>query len=301
MNKTPVLEVRGLTRTYGERPAIQDLSLTVYEGDVYGFLGPNGSGKTTSMRCILGLIRKDAGDIRLFGQPASPKMRREVGAIIETPAFYGWMSGRQNLKVAAAALGMRDNKAEIDRVLTRVGLLERADERAAGYSLGMKQRLGIARALLGKPKFLMLDEPSNGLDPRGMREMRELIRSLAVHDQITVFISSHILSEVQAVCDRVGILGNGVLKMEGRVAELLGTDVSNQHIIDVGGVEKVALDSFLGASGRVVGAGQSGRLRIATADDPAALLKRLVEAGEPVSAFVPVERDLEDVFMEVTE
>ena len=298
------LEVRSLSRTYGRRAAVADLDLTVRVGDVYGFLGPNGAGKTTAMRCILGLIRRDSGTVRLFGQADLVAARRHVGAIIETPSFHGWLTGHANLMLAAAYAGLTGAAArdEVTRVLARVGLAERGTDRAGTYSLGMKQRLGIARALLGRPKLLMLDEPTNGLDPRGMREMRELIRSLALHDGITVFVSSHLLAEVQAIGNRVGIIQGGRLRAEGKVAELLSG--SAERIVEVGASDAAALGAVL--EGRddleVVGAGSHGRTRVRLGDalDAAALNRVLVQAGIAVEALVPETRSLEDVFLEVT-
>jgi len=301
---TAALEVRGLTRAYGDRVVVDDLDLTVEEGDVYGFLGPNGAGKTTAMRCMLGLIRRDAGSVSFFGEADPVRARRHVGAIIETPAFHGWMSGRRNLRQAAAYAGLvgEQTESELDRVLARVGLSERADDLARTYSLGMKQRLAIARALLGRPRLLMLDEPTNGLDPRGMREMRELIRSLALHDRITILVSSHLLAEVQAIGNRVGIIQEGRLRAEGRVDELLlqrgAIRAYEIGTPDADGLARV-VDGLQGAE--LQGPGKAGRHRIRLVDvPPEALVRAMVEAQVPLTAMVPTERDLEDVFLEVT-
>lgn len=301
---TPALEVEGLTRRYGSRVVVDDLRLRVEEGDVYGFLGPNGAGKTTAMRCMLGLIRPDAGHVSFFGESDRVRSRRHVGAIVETPAFHGWMSGLQNLQQATAYAGLSGAEAasEIARVLERVGLTERARDRAGTYSLGMKQRLAIARALLGRPRLLMLDEPTNGLDPRGMREMRDLVRSLALHDRITIFISSHLLAEVQAICNRVGIIQLGRLRAEGRVEELLleGLEAGGYEI---GGPDPEGLTAALDALDGVerVGPGRSGRVLVRLGErTPEDVLGELVRRGVAVSALVPVERNLEDVFLEVT-
>lgn len=301
---TVALETRGLSRAFGAIHAVQNLNLCVEPGDVYGFLGPNGAGKTTAMRCILGLIRKDAGEVRIFGDTNLTRARRQVGAIIETPAFHGWMSGRENLEQAAAYAGIphKQVKSELDRVLARVGLTERAKDSAGKYSLGMKQRLGIARALLGSPRLLMLDEPTNGLDPAGMKEMRTLIRSLALHDQITIFISSHLLAEVQAICNRVGIIQAGTLRREGDVADLLSTDTTEQYV-EIAVSDRTRASEVLGAieGVTVLGAGEAGRLRVRHDAIPIARLnKALVSANLDVDALVPQKRDLEDVFMEVT-
>ncbi|MBX2803426.1 MAG: ABC transporter ATP-binding protein [Myxococcales bacterium] len=298
------LVVRGLSRSYGTRQAVSDLNLSVREGDVYGFLGPNGAGKTTAMRCILGLIRRDSGSVEIFGETGK-EARRHVGAIVEAPAFHGWLSGRRNLLLACAYAGLEGARAsaEVDRVLERVGLLERGADRTRGYSHGMKQRLAIARALLGQPKLLMLDEPTNGLDPQGMREVRELVRSLALHDRITVFLSSHLLSEVQAICNRVGILSLGELRTEGDVASLLAGDASPTVLVEVGTPAPDALEAAIEAWEEVTleGHGREGRrrLRVKGLDVPS-LIERLVQASVPLESVVPEKRNLEDVFLEVT-
>lgn len=304
MSEAAALQVRGLTRRFGTRVAVDDLHLTVLPGDVYGFLGPNGAGKTTAMRCMMGLIRRDAGEVSIFGE-ADPVIGRSlVGAIIETPAFHNWMSGRDNLEQAAAYAAVTPARVqvEIDRVLDRVGLVERARDKVRTYSLGMKQRLAIARALLGRPRLMLLDEPTNGLDPRGMREMRDLIRSLALHDRITIFVSSHLLSEVQAICNRVGILQAGRLRAEGQVEELLGL-THDQPVIEIGGPDTAAIEAAVaGIAGcSLLGPGPRGRLLVRIdgigADE---VNRRLVAAGVAITALVPSERNLEDVFMQVT-
>jgi len=302
MSQEIAMEVRGLTRSYGHRKAVDALDLTVRVGDVYGFLGPNGAGKTTAMRCILGLIRRDAGEIAIFGDKGV-SARRHVGAIVESPAFHEWLSGHRNLVLSAAYAGVENPRAEVDRVLERVGLAERAADRAGTYSLGMKQRLAIARALLTRPRLMLLDEPTNGLDPRGMHEIREFIRSLALHDGITVFISSHLLAEVQQICNRVGIIQDGRLRAEGYVKELVSGDVSSL-VVEIGTPEPDKLSTALeGVDGaEVLGPGESGRIRVRPgALEPAALNAHLVQAGVPVEAFVPIQRSLEDVFLELTQ
>jgi ABC-type multidrug transport system ATPase subunit len=298
------LQVRGLTRTFGPRSAVRDLDLTVRQGDVYGFLGPNGAGKTTAMRCILGLIHADRGTVEIFGERGRDA-RRHVGAIIETPAFHEHASGRDNLRWAAAYAGVASAnvESEVARVLERVGLAERAADPAGRYSLGMRQRLAIARALLGRPKLLLLDEPTNGLDPSGMREVREFVRSLALHDHITVFLSSHLLAEVQAICNRVGILDVGTLRAEGDVSDLLQSDASPTLVVEVGSPAPDALKAAVAGWSEVAveGPGAHGRIRLRLSGlEPAALNRRLLEAGVDVDALVPERRNLEDVFLEVT-
>lgn len=306
MTSAPAVEalaIRGLTHRFGARAVVRDLDLTVNEGDVYGFLGPNGAGKTTVIRCVLGLVRPTAGRISVFGSGGT-EARRQVGAIVETPAFHGWLSGRDNLRIAAAYTGIGGRRAdeEIVRVLDRVGLTERAGDRAATYSLGMRQRLAIARALLGRPRLLVLDEPTNGLDPQGMREMRDLVRSFALHDRITVFLSSHLLGEIQAICNRVGIVTEGTLRAEGPVAELLARSASPVVRIEIGADPARLADGLAGFDGVTVeGPGSEGRTRLALRGVSVPdLVRHLVTAGLDVESLVPDRRNLEDVFLEVT-
>ena len=216
------LATRGLRKAYGKRTALDGLDLTVPEGVVYGFLGPNGAGKTTTMRLLTGLIHPDAGSIELLGRPFARSDRRrlfDVGALVETPAFYPYLSGRANLRELAAS-GARTTRARIDELLELVGLRDRASDPVSRYSLGMKQRLGIAGALLSDPRLLLLDEPANGLDPAGIVAMRDTLRHLAANGK-TVFVSSHILGEVQQLADVVGIISAGKLVREGTLESLL--------------------------------------------------------------------------------
>mgnify|MGYP000713247877 CR=1 FL=1 len=304
MGDVVAMQVEGLTRRFGARVAVQSLDLSVRTGDVYGFLGPNGAGKTTAMRCIVGLLRPHSGTVRIFGESHPTRARRHIGAMIETPSFHDWMTGRDNLWLSACYLGLGQPAAEIDRVLDRVGLTERARDRAGTYSLGMRQRLAIARALLGKPKLLLLDEPTNGLDPRGMREVRELIRSLALHDQITVFVSTHLLPEVQAICNRVGILQQGRLQAEGEVGELLSRSATPDTVVELGVSDAEKMGKVLDDVDlvEVLGAGAHGRLRVqleAPLTVPQ-LVQILVANDLAIEAVVPQRRDLEDVFLELT-
>lgn len=220
MDGNPVIQTEGLTKRFGNIVAVDDLSLTVPRGHVFGLLGPNGSGKTTTMGMLLGLTRPTAGSFRLFGERGNHQAAlRRVGAIVETPTFYPYLTGRQNLAYFQGILG-RGTAQELDTLLDQVSLADRADDRFHTYSLGMKQRLGLAYALLGDPELLFLDEPTNGMDPAGMAEMRGLIRSLGTEDR-TVFLSSHLLNEVEQVCDSVVILSKGKLIAQGSVADLL--------------------------------------------------------------------------------
>jgi len=220
---TAVLTTHHLSKTYGSRQAVTDLDLEVRRGEVFGFLGPNGAGKTTTIRMALGLIRPSAGTVEVLGRDVRrhrAEVLPRVGALVETPALYGYLSGRDNLKAFAHMLGGLPG-SRLDEVLEVVGLADRQRDRVRTYSLGMKQRLGVATALLNDPDLLILDEPANGLDPAGIVEMRDLLRRLAGEGK-TVFISSHVLGEVQQICDRVAIVDRGRLVRLAPVAELVG-------------------------------------------------------------------------------
>ncbi len=299
-NAPSALRVQGLERHYGGRAAVKGLDLDVKVGDLYGFLGPNGAGKTTAIRCILGLIRRDAGQVEILGERDAVRQRKGVGSMVETPRFHEWLSGRVNLQLACAYAG---DATGVDEALARVGLAERANDTVRGYSLGMKQRLGIARALVGAPKVLILDEPTNGLDPRGMREIRDLLKELVRRDRLTVFVSSHLLAEVEQMCNRVGIIDKGVLKEEGTVSDLLARrgDVTE---VELGVSDKAAAMAVLERTdgrAKLLGDGEDGRLLVALSGmEVAALNKRLVEAGVGVHTLLSRTRSLEDLFLEVT-
>jgi len=207
-----IVSTQRLTKTFGPRTAVDAVDLTVRRGEVYGFLGPNGAGKTTTLRMLLGLVRPSSGRATVHGlPPGDPVAVARTGSLVEGPGFYPYLSGRENLRVLARYRGLGDR--EVDRVLERVDLTERAGDRFKTYSLGMKQRLGVAAALLGEPDLLVLDEPTNGLDPAGMADMRALLVDVAAGGQ-TVLLSSHLLAEVQEICDRVGIISAGRLLVE---------------------------------------------------------------------------------------
>jgi ABC-2 type transport system ATP-binding protein len=298
---TPALVTEGLTRRFGERIAVDKLSIEVQPGDVYGFLGPNGAGKTTAIRCILGLIRKDEGAVTIFGETNPVRQRAHVGAMVETPRFFDWMSARGNLERAVAFAGQGD-RAGIDRALQLVGLWGRESEPVRTYSLGMRQRLGIARALVGKPKLLVLDEPTNGLDPRGMKEVRDLLDNLAKTTKLTILISSHLLDEIEKLCDRVGIIEHGRMIAEGRVSELVAGE-GGVAAVEVGASDPAALMEAIAKmdDATLDGDGLGGRVRVLLSGvEPAALNARLVGAGVAVTALVPRERNLEQLFLSLT-
>ncbi|AEB45332.1 ABC transporter ATP-binding protein [Micromonospora maris] len=290
-------ELHEVSKRYpGGVTAVDGLSLRVREGEVLGFLGPNGAGKTTTMRMLVGLVRPSAGRIQVLGQPPGRQLAR-IGALIESPTFYPHLSGRDNLRLAARYAGVPD--AAADRVLDEVGLTARASSPFRTYSLGMKQRLGVAAALLKEPALLILDEPTNGLDPAGVAEMRELLRSLGQGGR-TVLLSSHVLGEVEQVCDRIAVIDRGRLIAEGTPDELrdaLGTGVL---LIDADPADEAI--ACLGADDRVRAVEQvDGTLRVST--DPAlagALNRRLVTAGVDVRELRPLRHSLEEAFLELT-
>ncbi|UPM53936.1 ABC transporter ATP-binding protein [Gottfriedia acidiceleris] len=221
MNK--VLKLEGVTKSIKGKVLVDKVSFEVYEGEVFGFLGPNGAGKTTTIRMLVGLIKPTKGTIEIAGYPVKTHFKeamRQIGCIVENPELYGYLTGWENLNQFARMLGMKDDK-KISEVVNLVKLTDRIHEKVKTYSLGMKQRLGIAQALLGGPKLLILDEPTNGLDPAGIRELREFIHMLVKEQNISVFISSHLLSEIELICDRVGIINKGKMVRVSTVKELV--------------------------------------------------------------------------------
>jgi len=298
-----VIEVEGLHKEYrrlrgGRTVAVAGLDLEVPEGGVFGFLGPNGAGKTTTIRCLLGLVRPDTGHLRLLGADVSKGLAHvigKVGSIVEQPALFPRFSGRRNLEILGRIQG-RDGAA-IDSVLERVGLTERARDNVRTYSLGMKQRLGIAAALLKDPSVLILDEPANGLDPAGIVEVRELLRSLGAEGR-TVFVSSHILSEVQQTADRVAILARGRLVKAGPVHEVLAAGRARGMLVRVSDPEagKRALD---GADLHATVDGEVLRVDVQP-DQGEQVTRALVAVDLYPSELRPDEVDLETVFLELT-
>lgn len=301
---TNVIEIDGLRKEYrrsrGRTVALEGLDLEVPEGGVFGFLGPNGSGKTTTIRCVLGLARPTKGSVRLLGRAVPDGLAasiRQVGAIVESPALFPTMSGRGNLEL----LGAVDHigKRRITEVLEEVGLSDRADDQVKKYSLGMRQRLALAAALLKDPALLILDEPANGLDPAGIRSVRELLRGLAREGR-TVFVSSHLLAEIQQTCDRVAILNRGRCITQGTVAEVSAAAGHAATML-------VTVDDLPGALAVLDRAGipaerGDGHLRVAVAAPDADRISRtLGEQGHWVRELRPEERSLEDLFLEMTD
>jgi len=234
-----VLTISRLNKSYGPVQALKDVDLRVPEGSVYGILGPNGSGKTTLLSIILDVLKADKGDYRWFGQEGSPAIRKKIGSLLETPNFYHYLSGVNNLRITRS-ISERGTPRDIDQVLEKVKLSERKHSRFSTYSLGMKQRLAIAAALLGDPRVLVLDEPTNGLDPVGIAEMRTVIRNLR-QQGFTIIIASHLLDEVEKICTHVAILKKGVLVAEGSVDEVL----VNEDVVELASADLAHLESIL--------------------------------------------------------
>jgi len=292
-----VIETAGLTKRYGDVLAVNDLTLRVPRGGVFGFLGPNGSGKTTTMGMLLGLVHPTSGEARIFGDPARhPATLRLVGAMVETPTFYPYLSGRANLRYFQG-IGQRGSPAEIERLLTLVDLGKRADSKFATYSLGMKQRLGIACALLGDPELVFLDEPTNGLDPAGVVEVRELIRELGTGGR-TVVLSSHMLAETELVCDNVAVLSRGRLIAQGTIQELLREHDS----LRVRTTDDVGAQTVLGALPWVEAVARQDGALVVTAPQARSweIARALADRKIYVSELVPLHRTLEEFFMEIT-
>jgi ABC-2 type transport system ATP-binding protein len=298
-----VIEVLGLRKEYrrfrgGRTVAVDGLHLAVPEGGVFGFLGPNGAGKTTTIRCLLGLVRPSAGGCRLLGADARGGLSSiigRVGSIVETPLLYPRFSGRRNLELLGAIAGIGPSR--VREVLERVGLAERGDDLVRTYSLGMRQRLGIGAALLKEPELLILDEPANGLDPAGIVEVRELLRSLGREGR-TVFVSSHILSEVQLTADRVAILSAGRSVAEGPVGEVLRAGRSEGLLVRVHDLQ-AGLRAL--AEAGIAATSDDGLLRVALpAAGPAAVTKALADRGLYLTELRSDEADLETVFLDLT-
>jgi len=295
----------GLTKRFGDVAVVDDLDLAVPEGSVFGFLGPNGSGKTTTIRMLLGLISASAGRVELLGRPVPDDVASilpSVGALVEGPAFYPWLTGRQNLARidAAGPHGERaTRRARIDVALERVGLTAAAGKAFRAYSLGMKQRLGLANALLRPRRLLILDEPTNGMDPQGTREIRHLVRQLA-GEGTTVFLSSHLLSEIDQVCTHVAVMNLGRLVMQGSLPELRATTVARLRVdTPDDSLAGPVLARFGLQATPEAGGGLVAQL---PAEPPAAeeLCRALVDAGVRVRGFVVERPSLEDTFVALT-
>ncbi len=300
MSETIAIRTDGLSKTFGRRKskriqAVDHLNLEVHAGQVYGFLGPNGAGKSTTIRMLLDLILPSAGDAYIFGQHVRRNhgVLRRVGALVEGAMFYNFLSGRKNLEVLARTANQYD-PARIDRLLNQVGLAARATQRVKGYSTGMKQRLGLAAALLGDPDLLILDEPTNGLDPSGMHEIRQFIRQLADEQGKTIFLSSHLLGEIEQVCDRVAIINLGEIVREGAVEDLLSDKTYLR-------IEAQPLDKASAVLGEhwTVAKNEHWLTVYAARDDIPQVVRQLVEHEVDVFHVAAERQTLEEYFLSV--
>jgi len=298
----PALSYEGISKRFGRIKAVDELSLSIEPGQMAGFLGPNGAGKSTSLFMLPRLVRPDAGTIRIFGVDVWSDFKRairSVGVMVETPAFYEYLSGRRNLELAARVLGSVSAQ-EISQVFERIGLASRQDDRVATYSMGMKQRLGVGRAMLGQPKLLVLDEPTNGMDPEGTRELLSFLREKVNKDGLTVFVSSHLMSEIEEYCDTVFVINAGRLVASGRVRDILKPHERIVRVVfqgrspdlqvlrswqEIQNVEQLMADTFEVTLG---------------SQDSAWLNKQLLEEGFAISSITPKQRTLKDFFLSIT-
>jgi len=293
----PAIAVAGLRKVYRRTTALHDLSLTVGRGEVFGFLGPNGAGKTTAMKILLGLAHPSAGEARIFGHPVQRRAaRQEVGYLPEHFRFHDWLTGEALLDLHGrlAGLDADERRARIPEALERVGLTGRGGERLRGYSKGMTQRLGLAQALIGRPRLVLLDEPTSALDPGGRRTVREVIRDLRTQGT-TVFLNSHLLSEVEMVCDRVAVVDRGRVVRAGPLDELLAGSPEVRVTLDR--VDEAVM-AELARFGQVDGV-DATTVTVAVDDAGRApdIAQAIVQAGYRLHALVPVRRSLEDVFV----
>ncbi|QOD42921.1 ABC transporter ATP-binding protein [Clavibacter zhangzhiyongii] len=290
-----VISTRGLTKRFRDRVAVDALDIEVPQGSVYGFLGPNGSGKSTTMKMLLGLSQPTAGEIHLFGQRLTPATRGgllpSIGSMIEAPAGYGHLTGWENMRIVRDMLGLAD--AQVERAFATVRLTQHRDKLVRRYSLGMKQRLGIAMALARDPSLLVLDEPTNGLDPAGIEEIRSLLMDLASQG-ITVMVSSHLLDEIEKMASVLGILASGRMIFQGTRAQLFEHSIPDL-VIETSEPER-AMEVVAGADRSPEGIRLSARSK----DETAEIVRRLVAADVPVHEVRRLPQSLEDVFMDIT-
>lgn len=303
---TPVLSIKHLSKQLGNRRILSDISLDVMPGEIFGFLGPNGSGKTTTIKLVLGLLRIDSGEIAICGHNVKTDFEAAmscVGGIIENPEMYKYLSGRENLELYRR---MYDDvpRERIDELLALVHLDARAKDKISKYSLGMRQRLGLAQALLNRPRLIVLDEPTNGLDPAGIKELRDILKELSHNENVSVFVSSHQLAELDLMCDRVGILDHGVLLRTMSIEEVRSAGARDNAVVEVSvpdSQRETATAAALGLGDGVRTAVVGGKLRVTLpAGRESELMRALVIAGCDVSALTPVTHSLEDVYLATT-
>lgn len=293
-----ILSIDALAKSYGPVQALRGVSFRVPQGSVFGILGPNGSGKTTLLAIVLDVLKADAGQYAWLGGMPAAQARQQIGSLLETPNFYHYMSAWDNLEIAASIKGR--GLEDRTRVLELTGLLPRKDSAFKTFSLGMKQRLAIASALLGRPKVLVLDEPTNGLDPSGIAEIRQLIRNLA-SEGITVIMASHLLNEVEQVCNHVAILKKGTLLLTGRVDEVMRSDDAVEIAVEDGGDGVESLVSALPGVRAVRPVDGRWLLTVDDSTSPARINKALAMQGITLSHLALKRKSLESMFMELTE
>lgn len=292
----PVVELKNLSKTIGKKKIIDDLNLALYPGQILGFIGPNGAGKTTTIRMMVGLMAPTSGDVIIDGQSLLENFEEglsKVGVIVENPEMYKYMSGYKNL-IHFARMHKGVTKERIDEVINQVGLQNRIHEKVGSYSLGMRQRLGLAQALLHRPKFLILDEPTNGLDPAGIREFRMYLRNIAEKEDVSVFVSSHMLSEIELMCDRIAVIQNGRLIDVEEVSSVK----ESFYYIEATPLEDV--ERILIAEGCKVESFKDGLIFNMEKEQIPAFIQKLTAEGMNVFAVQPHRKTLEDQFLEMT-
>ncbi|MCU7496434.1 MAG: ABC transporter ATP-binding protein [Ignavibacteria bacterium] len=303
MNSEQVIEVKGLTKQFKDVKAVNNLDLNVFKGDVFGFLGPNGAGKSTTIRMLLSLIKPTSGSIKIFGMPLEKKRRdilRKIGAIVEKPDFYLYLSAYKNLELLGKISETDTSRNRIMEMLELVGLEKRYNSKVKTFSHGMKQRLGLAQALLHDPDLIILDEPTTGLDPQGMKEIRDLILHLSREKGKTVFLSSHILSEVEIIATRMIIINKGTARVEGTVNGLLNSGILKVTVRVEDPARTLSLLNASRWADSLESHANSDLFFNLKKEEIPALNKFLVESNVPVNALIPM-RSLEDYFLAITE
>ncbi|MFO7536765.1 MAG: ABC transporter ATP-binding protein [Chloroflexota bacterium] len=293
-----ILQTHQLSKQYGEVQAVDRVDLAIEQGEVFGFLGPNGAGKTTTIGMALGLVEPSNGRIEIFGQPVTPHQTyplRRVGSLVGAPSLLPYLTGLQNLHLLAQLSSEVDN-GRVTQVIERVGMMHAANRKVAGYSTGMKQRIGLAAALLHRPDLIILDEPTSGLDPKGMREVRHLLRALA-DEGVTIFLSSHLLNEVEQVCDRVAVLNQGRIVAQGRVADLLG---QQQLIVKVRVSAPASAQTALQTLEGVQQIKTNGTYLEVMGVSGETIVRHLAQQGIYPGEVIPQRLDLESLFLEMT-
>lgn len=296
MEKQPIVTLQNVTKVIGNKKIIDDLSLDLWAGQITGFLGPNGAGKTTTIRMMTGLMKTTSGEIFVEGQAVSTHFEEsmsKVGVIVENPEMYKYMSGYKNL-LHFARMNKNVTKERINEVIAQVGLQNRIQEKVSTYSLGMRQRLGLAQALLHRPKFLILDEPTNGLDPAGIREFRMYLRKIAMEEGVSIFVSSHLLAEIELMCDRIAVIQNGKLISIKEVKE----EQESHYYVEVAPKEQAI--AFFRTKNIEVEAKDNGFVMQLDAIKAPAFLAEMVENNLQIYAFSPHKKTLEDQFLEMT-